>query len=123
MSPIAKHTAWPPPPRPAGCPTQALVPPVRCPPLTAWPRGRPRSAIQVLFLLFVRSGCWCVVKYYGRIRKIRISVAIATESEHDLVRELGRSVEGVASGRGSVAGNRACPSAPSPPPGARYSVA
>jgi hypothetical protein len=32
-------------------------------------------------------------KYYG---KIRISVAIATESEHDLVRELGRSVEGVA---------------------------
>ena len=45
-------------------------------------------------------------------------------SGHDLVRGLGKSVEGVASGRGSVAGNRACPSAPrSPPPGARYSVA
>ena len=39
-------------------------------------------------------------KYYG---KIRIYVAIATESEHGLVRGLGRSVEGVASGRGSVA--------------------
>jgi len=59
-------------------------------------------------------------KYY---EKIRISVAIATESEHNLVRGLGRSVEGVASGRGSLAGDRACPSAPSPPPGARYSVA
>src|SRR5215218_5947302 len=43
---------------------------------------------------------------------------LATESEHDLVRGLGRSVEGVASGRGSVAGDRACPTAPSPPPGA-----
>jgi hypothetical protein len=66
------------------------------------------------------SGVWCVGKYY---EKIRTPVAIATESEHNLVLELGRSVEGMASGRGSVAGNRACPSAPSPPPGARYSVA
>ena len=68
----------------------------------------------------VRSECLCVGEYY---EKIRISVAIATESEHDLVRRLGRSVEGVASGRGSAAGNRACPSAPSLPSGARYSVA
>src|SRR5215217_4647717 len=74
----------------------------------------------VLFVVLVRSGCWCVGKYY---EKIRISVAIAPESEHDLVRGLGRSVEGVASGRGSVAGDRVCPSAPNPPLGARYSVA
>src|SRR5215208_7029001 len=111
-------------PRPAVCLTQALVLPVRCPPLTAWPRGHPRSVIQVLFLLVCLPLCclwrWCVGGYY---EKIRIYVAIATESEHDLVRWLGRSVEGVASGRGSVAGDRACPSAPSPPPSARYSVA
>jgi hypothetical protein len=50
-------------------------------------------------------------EYY---EKIRIAVAIVTESEHDLVRELWRSVEGVASGRGSVAGDRVCPTAPSP---------
>jgi hypothetical protein len=66
----------------------------------------------LLFVVLVRSGCWCVREYYENI--IRISVAIATESGHDLVRGLGRSVEGAASGRGSMAGNRACPSAPSP---------
>jgi hypothetical protein len=42
---------------------------------------------------------------------------LATESEHDLVRELARSVDGVASGRGFVAGDSACPTAPSPPLG------
>jgi hypothetical protein len=75
----------------------------------------------LLFVVLVRSGCWCVRRYYESI--ISISVAIATESGHDLVRGLGRSVEGAASGRGSMVGNRACPSAPSPPPGARYSMA
>src|SRR5687768_350491 len=50
-------------------------------------------------------------KYYEKI------------SGRGLVRRLGRFVEGVASGRGFVACNSACPSAPSPPPGARYSVA
>jgi hypothetical protein len=61
MSPIPKHTAWPSPPRPAVCPTQALALPVRCPPLTVWPRGHPRSAIQVLFLLSCLPLCclWC----------------------------------------------------------------
>src|SRR5215204_7611494 len=93
----------------------------RCPLLTAWPRGHPRSAIQVLFLLACLPLCclWCWSahgagaegEYYEKI------------NGRDLVHRLGRSVEGVASGRGSVAGNRACPSAPSPPPGARYSVA
>ena len=43
-------------------------------------------------------------------------------SGHDLGRGLGRSVEGVASGRGSVAHDRASDCS-KPPPGARYSVA
>jgi hypothetical protein len=107
-----------PSPTPCGLSDTGLVLLVRCPPLTAWPRGHPRSAIQVYFLLacllLCCLWCWCVVWYY---EKIKISVAIATESEHDLVRGLGRSVEGVASGRGFVAGDRACPTAPSPPLG------
>jgi hypothetical protein len=60
MSPIPKHTVCPSPlRRPAVCPTQDLALPVRCPPLTVWPRGHSRSAIQVLFLLSCLPSAVC----------------------------------------------------------------
>src|SRR5215208_5494516 len=48
-------------PTPCGLSDTGLVLLVRCPPLTAWPRGHPRSAVQVLVLLACLPLCclWC----------------------------------------------------------------
>jgi hypothetical protein len=52
------------------------------------------------------------------------SAAPRTLREHDLIRRLVKFVKGVASGQGSVVGDRAadCSTPHPPPPGARYSV-
>jgi hypothetical protein len=96
----------------------------RCPPLTAWPRGHPRSAIQVLFLLACLPlcclWCWCAqgASALGEVEKVLGEDKRASPGSQawEVHRRCGK--------RSRFCGRQPCVSECSkPPPGARYSVA